>query len=171
MMPRVERPAMYDYGVPAELDGALPWEWAQERLIRNKNYWVVTVSADGRPAAMPVWGAWLADDTFWFSCSPNARKVRNLASNPNCAVMIDDTVECVSVEGVARRVDPDRDADAVSRAAAAWVTKYWDDPSQHDEMTGFFRSNALYEVAPTKAYGMIEREEDFGPKATRWVFP
>ncbi len=171
MMPRVERPAMSDYGVPAELDGALPWEWAQERLIRNKNYWVVTVSADGRPAAMPVWGAWLADDTFWFSCSPNARKVRNLASNPNCAVMIDDTVECVSVEGVARRVDPDRDADAVSRAAAAWVTKYWDDPSQHDEMAGFFRSNALYEVAPTKAYGMIEREEDFGPKATRWVFP
>ena len=42
---------MGDYGVPDEVDGALAWSWAQERLVRNKNYWVVTVSAGGRFAS------------------------------------------------------------------------------------------------------------------------
>lgn len=159
---------MGDYGVPDEVDGALAWSWAQERLVGNKNYWVVTVSAVGRPAAMPVWGVWLLDDTFWFSCSPTARKVRNLAANPQCAVMIDDTVECVSVEGVARRVEPDDEA--VEVAAASWVAKYWDDPSQHEESAAFFRRNAIFQVTPTTAYGIIEREDEFGPSATRWAF-
>ena len=27
--PRAERPAMADYGVPDELDGVLPWSWAE----------------------------------------------------------------------------------------------------------------------------------------------
>src|SRR5215212_4868336 len=60
-MPQVERPAMADYGVPIDPAGALPWTWAQERLVRNKNYWVVTASANGRPHALPVWGVWLAE--------------------------------------------------------------------------------------------------------------
>ncbi len=171
-MPRIERPAMADYGVPADLDGALPWEWGQQRLIANRNYWVVTASADARPSAMPVWGVWLPDDHFWFSCSPNARKVRNLAANSQCAVLVDDTVECVSVEGVARAVpsDAEHDVDAVRRAADAYVTKYWEDPAVHDEMRGFFTSHALFEVTPVRAFGIIEREDEFAKRATRWVW-
>ena len=46
---------MSDYGVPADSTDALPWMWAQQRLVDNKNYWVVTVSASGRPHALPVW--------------------------------------------------------------------------------------------------------------------
>lgn len=167
-MPHVERPAMTDYGVPADLDGALPWDWAQQRLVANRNYWVVTATPDGRPSAMPVWGVWLPDDHFWFSCSPNARKARNIAANPRCVVTIDDTVECVSVEGVARSVPAGTEAEAVQRAADAYVTKYWDDPAVHDEMRTFFTSHALFEVSPTRAFGIIEREDEFARRATRW---
>ncbi len=162
---------MSDYGVPDDPADALPWSWAQDRLVGNKNYWVVTASAAGRPHAMPVWGAWVPDDdTFWFSCSPNARKARNLAENPQCVVTVDDTVECVSVEGHARRVDAEQDASAIDRAVLLYVTKYWDDPSVHPEMEAFVRSHTIFQVTPERAFGIIEREEEFAQKATRWRF-
>ena len=160
---------MSDYGVPADSTDALPWMWAQQRLVDNKNYWVVTVSASGRPHALPVWGVWLPDtDRFWFSCSPNARKARNIAENPQCVVTVDDTVECVSVEGRARIADISADADAIDRAVATYVGKYWDDPAVHAEMEAFVRSNAIVEVDPGRAFGIIEREDEFARRATRW---
>jgi general stress protein 26 len=165
----VERPAMSDYGVPADLAGALPWSWGQQRLVDNKNYWVVTASASARPHAMPVWGVWLSEtDRFWFACSPNARKARNILENPQCVVTVDDTVECISVEGRARVADVARDADAIDHAVGTYVTKYWDDPSVHPEMEAFVRSNAIIEVTPDRAFGIIEREDEFAPRATRW---
>jgi len=129
-VPSVERPAMADYGVPSDPDGALPWSWASERLVRNRNYWVVTASASGRPHALPVWGVWISDDDrSSFSCSPTARELRNVMENPQCAVTVDDTVACVSVEGRARLVEPETDTAGVDRMVAAYVAKYWDDPS------------------------------------------
>ncbi len=160
---------MSDYGVPGDPQGALPWSWAQERLVANKNYWVITASATGRPHSMPVWGAWVPEtDRFWFSCSPKARKARNIAENPQCAVTVDDTVECVSVEGRARFVDPAVDAAAVDHAVAAYVRKYWGDPAEHPEEAEFVRSHTLVEVTPERAFGIIEREDEFAQRATRW---
>lgn len=160
---------MADYGVPADLDGALPWEWAEERLVANKNYWVVTASAAARPHAMPVWGVWLADsERFWFSCSPNSRKARNMAENPQCAVTVDDTVECVSLEGRGRIVDPAEDGAGVDAAVHAYVSKYWPDPAEHEGAEAFVRGHTIIEVTPDRAFGIIERDEDFAKRATRW---
>jgi hypothetical protein len=165
--PRAERPAMADYGVPADTDGTLPWSWAEERLARNRNYWVVTASASGRPHAMPVWGVWLADaGEFWFSCSPNARKLRNIDANPNVVVAIDDTVECISLEGRARRAERGEAAPM----ADAYLAKYWDDPAVHDEMREFVLGHAVVAVTPERAFGIIEREAEFAERATRWVW-
>jgi PPOX class probable F420-dependent enzyme len=168
-VPIVERPAMSDYGVPADPAGALAWTWAQQRLVANKNYWVVTASSSGRPHAMPVWGVWLPDtDHFWFSCSPNARKLRNIAENPQCVVTVDDTVECVSVEGRARLTEPAADAGTIDRMVDAYLAKYWEDPAVHPEMSAFLRSHAIVEVTPERAFGIIEREDEFAQRATRW---
>lgn len=162
---------MADYGVPADAGDALPWSWAESRLVANRNYWVVTASASGRPHAMPVWGVWLPDrERFWFSCSPNARKARNLAANPQCAVTVDDTIECISVEGRARLADPALDADAIDGAVTAYLAKYWEDPAEHAAMEAFLRSHAIYEVTPDRAFGIIEREDEFAQKATRWTW-
>jgi len=162
---------MSDYGVPADPAGALPWSWAEQRLMSSKNFWVVTASAGGRPHSMPVWGVWLPEtERFWFSCSPNARKARNIRENPQCAVTVDDTVECVSVEGLARIVVPALEQEAVDRAIAAYALKYGDGESSEAELAEFVRSHALVEVTPDRAFGIIERPDEFAQKATRWTW-
>jgi nitroimidazol reductase NimA-like FMN-containing flavoprotein (pyridoxamine 5'-phosphate oxidase superfamily) len=171
--PRAVRPSMADYGVPADLDGVLPWSWAEERLVRNRNYWVVTASASGRPHALPVWGVWRTDTDgapgasgLAFSCAPSARNSRNLAENPQACVTVDDTVECVSVEGVARPV-----TDAAERAAIVdqYARKYAE-PDGREELAGFVAQHALWFVTPERAFGIIEREEEFSARATKWVW-
>jgi general stress protein 26 len=163
---------MSDYGVPADPDGALPWDWAQQRLMANKNYWAVTASASGRPHSMPVWGVWMSDtERFWFSCSPNARKARNIAENPQCVVTVDDTVEAVAVEGRARIADAGSDAREIDDMVAAYLAKYWEDPTVHEQMESFLRGHTIIEVTPDRAFGIIEREEEFAERATRWRWP
>lgn len=160
---------MADYGVPEDLAGVLPWAWAEERLVANRNYWLVTAGASGRPASMPLWGVWLTDEErFWCGCSPNSRKVRNLRANPRCVVTVEDTVECVSVEGTGRVLDPGSREPGAEAAIAAWVTKYFPDPAGHDEATEFMRSHTLVEVTPEVAFGIIERVDEFSRRATRW---
>jgi len=166
---------MSDYGVPDHLDGLLEWRWAEQRLVANRNYWLVTASAGGRPHAMPVWGVWMPHtERFWFSCSPNARKLRNLAANPQATVTVEDTVEAISVEGRARRVDPAHasaaDTAAVDAMVDAYLAKYWEDPAVHAEMAAFLRAHAIVEVTPERAFGIVEREEEFAERATRWVW-
>jgi hypothetical protein len=54
--PRAARPHMTGYGLPKGRKGLLPWTWAQRRLARSHNYWLITVRPNRRPHAMPVWG-------------------------------------------------------------------------------------------------------------------
>src|SRR5205807_2040969 len=68
-----------------------------------------------------------------------------LPQNSQCVVTVDDTVECVSVEGRARVADQTRDSDAIDHAIASYLTKYWDDPSVHPKMETFVRSHAIVE--------------------------
>ena len=97
---------MTGYGVPEDLDGTLPWSWAEERLAESRNFWLVTVNASGRPHSMPVWGVWMPDrERFGFSCAPTARKVRNIAANSQVAVTNDDATRVVSLEGRAEPLD------------------------------------------------------------------
>jgi hypothetical protein len=159
---------MAEYGVPTEVEGALPWAWAAERLARCRNFWVTTVDLRHRPHSMPVWGVWSEpDQRFFFSCARSSLKARNLAENPNVVVAIDDTVEVVSVEGVASPLVAGFDAD---RYIAAYVTKYEPDPVKAAAMTEFVAENSMFSVTPHRAFAVIEREDDFGSKATRWVW-
>jgi len=158
---------MASYGVPTDPEGALPWSWAEERLTACRNYWVVTVNGNGRPSATPVWGVWQTEPaTFVFSCAPDARKARNIAQNQQVCVMADDTVECVSVEGIAA---PMIDDDARSSAAVQYAEKYAP-PDEREAMSTFVQSHAMFAVRPVKAVAIIEREEEFATKATRWTW-
>ncbi len=163
---RAERPWMPDYGVNTPSWVPLPWSWAAERLVANRNFWVVTVSADGRPHALPVWGVWEEDEgRFAFSCAPRARKARNLAANPRAVIMTDDTVECLSIEGLASPVrGEDRQAQWIKR----YLAKY--QPISADISADFLRQHLMVEFVPERAFAIIEREEEFSTRATRWVF-
>ena len=68
--PKRSRPIMPEgYGVPETDEGLLDWSWAVERLEAAKNYWFSTTRPDGRPHAMPAWGAWI-DGVLYFDGSP-----------------------------------------------------------------------------------------------------
>jgi PPOX class probable F420-dependent enzyme len=158
---------MPDYGVEPGPWSPLPWSWAAERLVANRNFWVVTVSEEGGPHALPVWGVWDEDEArFAFSCGPRSRKARNLAANPQAAVMVDDTVECVSMEGRAVVVQEDA-------RTARWVERYLAKyrPMAESLTAEFLAANLLVEFEPERAFAVIEREDEFSTRATRWVFP
>lgn len=157
---------MPDYGVNTPSWTPLPWSWAADRLIDNRNFWVVTVSGAGRPHAMPVWGVWNeADARFAFSCGPRARKARNLAANPHAVVMIDDTVECLSMEG---RAAPVHDEERQVQWTERYLAKY--QPLAPGLSAEFVRQNLIVEFVPERAFAVIEREEEFSTRPTRWVF-
>jgi PPOX class probable F420-dependent enzyme len=155
---------MPDYGVDTEQWRALPWSWAAQRLTGARNYWVVTVSAQGRPHALPVWGVWDDEEhRFCFSCGPRSRKARNIAANPRVTIASEDTVEALSVEGVAAVITDDGRREVwIER----YVTKY---RAISPELSkDFLRANVIVEVAPDKAFAIIEREDEFAQRATRW---
>jgi Pyridoxamine 5'-phosphate oxidase len=156
---------MPDYGVDTPQWQALPWSWAAERLASGRNYWIVTVSASGRPHALPVWAVWDDDESrLAFSCGPRSRKAANLAVNPQLVVACEDTVDCLSVEGRAALVDGDRREVWIDRYLAKYVAM---SPQLSAE---FLRENLVFEVVPERALAVIEREDEFATRATRWRF-
>jgi nitroimidazol reductase NimA-like FMN-containing flavoprotein (pyridoxamine 5'-phosphate oxidase superfamily) len=164
--PVTERPAMRDYGVPDTPEGLLPWAWAEQRLRDSRSYWVVTSDTSGRPHAMPVWGVWRPADGFWFSCAPSARKARNLRANPQLVVAADSTVEVVSVEGSAREATGDEREPAIADYAAKYAAE-----TGGTDLAAFLRDHSMFVMTPSRAFGVIEREDEFSARATRWRWP
>ncbi|MET0146309.1 MAG: pyridoxamine 5'-phosphate oxidase family protein [Ilumatobacteraceae bacterium] len=163
--PHASRPHMPAYGVDTPDWTPLPWSWAAERLGAGRNYWVVTASGGGRPHALPAWGVWDdAEHRFAWSCAPTSRKAANVAENPQVVVAVDDTVECVSVEGRAARVG--------GRRQEVWIERYLAKYSSlaPDLSAEFIRDNVLLELTPQRAFGIIERDDEFAARATRWTF-
>ena len=152
---------MPGYGIQGSEAGAglLPWSWAVERLTSSHDYWVSTVDADGKPAVMPVWGAWI-DNAVWFSSAPRSRRVRNLGRDPRCTITTDNPLEPVVVEGTAELVN---DHAAVETFTATINPKY-----NEQIPVEFFAENALLRVSPTVAYGLTEA--DFTGTPTKWEF-
>ena len=154
---------MPGYGVvPAsEGSGLLPWSWAEDKLRVSHDYWLGSVSPDGGPHLMPVWGVW-ADAAFWFSCAGASRKARNLAGNPRCTVAIDDAIDPVVVEGVAevRAGVQDR-----LRFLDLLNTKYAVEYGL-DFLDGV--TALCLKVRPVIAFGLLQA--DFIGSPTRWRF-
>ena len=153
--PTASRPHMPGYGMPTGVKGLLPWTWAEERLRKSHNYYIVTVRHNATPHAMPVWGIWV-DARFYFSTGAQSRKARNLAGNASCVVCTDNPEEAVVVEGTASTVS---DASQISELSSHYAGKY----------KGFTldpKLGPIFEVSPTVVFGL--REKTF-KSTTRWI--
>ena len=135
----------------------LPWRWAETRLKRSHNYWVVTVRKNGAPHAMPVWGVWV-DRNFYFSTGKLSVKAKNLAANAACIVCTENAAEAVIVEGEARIV---RSPAILRRVGTPYARKY--KPWRLDSALG-----PVFAVRPKAVFAMWEKQ--FAGKATRWQF-
>jgi PPOX class probable F420-dependent enzyme len=149
---------MPGYGLEGVVHRPLPWAWAEERLRASRNYFLSTVSAQGRPHCVPVWGVWL-EGRFFFSTGRRSRKARNLARSPRCVVCSEDGQEAVVVEGEAEALT---EGPLFGRFAEAYQAKY-DYRPQPD-------SDLVFAVRPQVAFGFIASEEEFPATATRWRF-
>jgi len=154
--PKATRPHIPGYGMPRGSKGLLPWSWAEQRLRRSHNYWLMTVRPDATPHAMPVWGIWV-DNRFYFSTGGQSRKARNLQANPACIVCTERIAEAVIVEGRAAIVS---DTTMVQRLAPVYHRKY--KPWKLDPETG-----PIFEVRPRVAFAMYEKRFK---DATRYRF-
>lgn len=144
------------YGIRAESEGMLDWDWAVGRLEAGRNYWVSTTSPDGRPHAMPVWGVWLGDG-LRFSTSAASRKGRNLARDPRVVVHLESGDEVVILEGEVEETTLD------DPLADAYEAKYEYRPSSSAGKEG-----PWYVLRPGVAYAWLER--DYPRTATRFDF-
>lgn len=157
---------MPDYGVRADSWRPLPWSWAARKLADGRNYWLVTASAEGRPHALPVWAVWDDDEhRLAFSCGPRSRKARNIRANPQVTAAVDDTVECLSLEG---RAEVLSDEERRREWARRYVGKYR--PLSPGLDAGFVLAHLVVEVLPERALAVVEREDEFATRPTRWRF-
>jgi len=155
-VPTANRPHIPGYGVPDDLDGVLPWSWAEERLTGAYRYWVGTTTPAGAPHVRPLWGVWIAE-RFVFSTGPQNATTRNLRADPRVAISVAHDDDAVMVEGTAA-------PGLVEGAGAAYTAKY----GPEFEVGG--DDTPLWVVTPKAAFGFIDDTSGFGRTATRWEF-
>lgn len=162
--PRPDRPKMPEgYGVPRSNEGTLPWSWAVERLEGALNYWIGTTRPDGRPHAVPVWGA-VVDGTVYFEGGPDTRRGRNIAANPAVVVHIEQGNDIVIVEGTAEEITGPGPS-LTAQLAEAFAAKYgpgYDYRPTADQ----WNEGGLYVVRPHVVFAWSKFPQD----ATRWRF-
>ena len=154
--PKASRPHMPGYGMPTGAKGLLKWTWAEERLRKSHNYYLMTVRPDGTPHAMPVWGIW-ADHRFYFSTG--AKRARRSNSPPTGHASSAPSNPPRPSSSKARRRRLIRPAQ-IAELSPAYAKKY----------KGFTldpKMGPIFKVRPKAVFGL--REKTF-KSTTRWLF-
>ena len=151
-------------------------EWARavkqlEDTSGHRTCWLATTDPDGRVHIAGVGGLWV-DDKLYFTSSPRARKSRNLATNPRCAVSVALGDLDLVLEGTASKVT---DEATVADLAERYAAQGWPAHAEGSVITAEYSAPSagpapweLYVLVPETAYG-VATAEPFG--ATRWRFP
>jgi len=162
VQPAADRPVMPEgYGIPDNNKGLLPWSFVEQQMEAARNYWIATANSNGRPAATPVWGAWV-DGKLYFDGSPETRRGRNIAQNPQVVVHLESGDQVLILEGKAHIYDSAPERVVAEKVAAAYRAKYSEagyspNPDQWD-------AGGLYEFEPEMAMGWTQFPKD----VTRW---
>ncbi len=160
--PKAGRPIMPDgYGIPENDDDLLPWSYVEQKMQEARNYWIATASKNGRPAATPVWGAWV-DGKLYFDGSPETRRGRNIAQNPNVVVHLESGDQVVILEGKARIYTTAPGRSLAERVAAAYTAKYA--ASGYSPTPDQWDSGGLFVFEPETALAWTQFPKD----VTRW---
>ena len=157
--PARSRPDMpADYGVPREEAGMLDWPHAAEILAGASMYWVCSVRPDGRPHAVPVWGAYVDETLSLVTGGHRTRKARNIDANPSVVVHVERGDDVVIVEGQAAR-PTELDPATFERVRESFAAKY------RGYRPETYRAGT-HVVSPRVAFAWNE----FPQTPTRWTF-
>ena len=161
-VPKPTRPYVPEYGIPETEEGMLPWSHVSERMEKSLNYWISTVSPEGEPHATPVWGMWL-DNTLYFDGSPQTRRGRNMAANPNVAIHLESGDDVVIFRGEVEQING-LDREFSTRLAAAYAAKY--QAKGYAPTPDTWDAGGLYVVRPYVVFAWTNFPKD----TTRWIF-
>ena len=141
----------------------LSWEYVDGRMRDSLNYWIASAGIDGRPHAVPVWGAWL-EDVFYFVGT--GKKVRNLRGNPQVVVHLESGDDVVIIEGSFEEISlPSHEL--LQKVDEEFIRKYETyRPSEHlnDRTKSSFPPEGLFAVFPQLVIAWSGMASD----ATRW---
>ena len=157
--PRPERPDIpASYGFTASTPHKPPtWDSISERIRTSRNYWICSISSDGHPHALPVWGIWV-EGRLYVVTKRASKKGRNLLANPKVAIHLDSGDDVVSFQGtVAEVTDPAR----LAQVPAVYAAKYKGDQIYPE-------IEVVFELLPRVAFTWLER--NYHETATRWRF-
>jgi nitroimidazol reductase NimA-like FMN-containing flavoprotein (pyridoxamine 5'-phosphate oxidase superfamily) len=158
-----------------DIYGSEPLEWARavkqlEDTSGHRTCWLATTDPDGGAHIAGVGGLWV-DDKLYFTSGPRARKSRNLAGNPRCALSVALGDLDLVVEGTASKVT---DEATVAYLAERYAAQGWPARAEGRVITAEYSAPSagpapwdLYALVPETAYG-VATAEPFG--ATRWRF-
>ena len=162
LIPRPERPDIPEYGVPRHRRGLLGWAWVSERMATATTYWIATTRPDGRPHAMPTWGAWM-EERLWFEGGLRTRRARNLAARPACVASVQRGDDVIIIEGAAVRTgEPDHD---LTERLLSGYTKY-EATHGYRADPGNWRVGGLWYIEPRVVFAWSR----FPTDCTRWTF-
>ena len=145
------------YQMPEDTTQLLSWEFVTAQMAPSQHYWLTTISAAGRPHAVPVWGIWYAN-RLHFEGSMKTAWARNLVRDPRITAHLPNGEQVVIIEGTAHIIeDNDISADEWGTIDALFQTKYHVD-----------KGSPYWYVRPQKVLAW-----DGGglQTMTRWVFP
>lgn len=150
----------------------LAWADAVERFEAGGWFWLSTIRPDGRPHAMPCFAAW-SGTSFFVASKATTRKSRNLDANGACVLTKGARDAHLIVEGKAHRVI---DRSTLARASEAMMRIYeWPTTVAGDEIDAEYGAPTsggppyrIYEIVPTRAFGMPTDGQAFAP--VRWRF-
>jgi len=157
--PKPERPDIpASYGFTASTLHTPPtWDSITERIRTSRNYWICSISPEGQPHALPVWGVWF-EDHLYFVTKRASKKARNLLVNPKVAIHLESGDDVISFQGMVEEVgDPTR----LTQIAAVYATKYNGDVIYLD-------LEVVFELLPKIAFTWLE--SNYHQTATRWRF-
>ena len=154
-IPRVDRPAIpAEYGT-SKASEFVDWSHIEDRLERDKVYWVATVGPGGRPRVRPIDGTYL-DGVLYVGGSPETGWVRELAANPNVSVHLDGLDDVIILEGEAEVMTGMGD-ELAERLAAASNAKF---PEYGVTPPAVYKSRGAIAIRPRKIITWTDISKD-----------
>jgi hypothetical protein len=157
------------YGDPT-LDWARAVKGLEDLSDPYRTCWLATTDPDGRAHLAGVGALWV-DGTMYFTSSPRARKSRNLAADPRCAMSVHAGDMDLVIEGTAAKVTDDA---TLHDLAERYNAQGWPARVENGAFTAEFSAPSaypppweLYAITPSTVYG-VASAEPYG--APRWSF-